>query len=142
MHEELLDQLQWRADLLMGGHYAELADQYVYPLTVHVDGRTVTVQDRAEIIGLFEKWRGDWRARGVNRVKIDLTDVSEGRFGRFRTWSTLHEYSASGWLLGQRSMVYYFRRTAKGLRIEMIDVTPASAAQVWPQGAEAATGRS
>jgi len=141
MHTELQDQLQWRADLLMGGHYTELADQYLYPLTVYVDAGTVIVRDRSEVIEVFDRWRGDWKARGVSRVKIELTEVSTAKSGRFRSRSTLHEYSATGWLLGQRSMVYYFRQTAKGLRTEIIDVTRTSAAQVWPQDANAADVR-
>lgn len=133
MMAKMQDQLQWRADLLISGHFGELADQFSFPLTMHTDGGTRIVQDRRQMPALLEKTRDDWKSRGVNRIRVEVLAVSEVRHGRFHVRSTYHELGGTGWLLGQINSVQYYMQTAKGLRIVMTESTRKSATATWPQ---------
>lgn len=129
----LQDLMQWRGDLFMAGRYAELAEQYVFPMTLHVDGTTIMVPEAATMVSMFESWRADWRARGVARAQVAVTGADTPRLGRFRLWTTVQEIGATGHLLGQKNYVQHSRMTSTGIRTEVMEVIRNSAAQMWPQ---------
>jgi hypothetical protein len=124
--------MQWRTDLCLNGQVARLAEQYLYPLTIHAGERTLVVADAAEMTGLLESWRADWKARGVARAVVEVTAADAVRYSRLRIWTTVREFGTTGLLLGQKHYIQHCRKTAKGLRTEMAEIIPASAAQTWP----------
>jgi len=139
MNRKMQDHFQWRADLLLGGHSTELAEQYSFPLTLHLeDGTTLIVEDRQQLIAMFEKWRIAWKSRGVSQAKVELVGIDEMPHGRYRIWTTVREYGATGFLLGQKSYVQRGRRTPRGIRTDTMEVIRQSAAETFPQTADRA----
>lgn len=124
--------MQWRTDLCLTGHCAQLAEQYLYPLTIHAGDRRLVVADAVEMISLLESWRADWKARGVARAQVVVTAADAPRYGRLRIWTTVREFGATGFLLGQKNYIQHCRKTARGLRTELAEIIPATAAQTWP----------
>lgn len=135
MSEKLQGLMQWRGDLFLAGRFAELAEQYVFPFTLHVDGRTITVAEAGDMIALFESWRADWKARGVARAQVEVTGMDEPRFGRFRLWTAVQEFGASGHLLACKTYVQQCRMTPMGIRTEAMEVIRRSAAEMFPLAA-------
>jgi hypothetical protein len=130
--------MQWRSDLCLDGRCAELAEQYLYPLTIHADDRTLLVPDAGAMTGMLESWRADWKARGVARIAVTVTGADEVRYGRLRIWTTVREFGATGFLLNQKHYIQHCRMTTRGIRTEKAEIIPATAAQTWP--AEAGRG--
>jgi len=126
------DLMQWRSNLCLDGRCAELAEQYLYPLTIHAGERMLVVADPREMTGLLESWRADWKTRGVARAEVEVTGADDVRYGRFRVWTVVREFGANGFLLGQKSYIQHCRMTPKGMRTEMAEIIPATAAQTWP----------
>lgn len=122
------DLMQWRTDLCLDGRCADLAEQYLYPLTIHAGERRLVVADAREMTGLLESWRAEWKARGVARAAVEVTGADEARYGRLRIWTVVREFGASGFLLGQKGYVHHCRMTPRGLRTEMAEIIPATAA--------------
>jgi hypothetical protein len=129
---EYQDLMQWRTDLCLKGQIAKLAEQYLYPLTIHAGERRLVVADAAEMAGMLEGWRTDWKARGVARAEVQVTAADAVRYSRLRIWTTVCEFGTTGILLSKKYYIHHCRKTLKGLRTEMAEIIPASAAQIWP----------
>lgn len=132
------DLMQWRSDLCLDGRCAELAGQYLYPLTIHAGERVLVVPDARQMTAMLDSWRADWKARGVARTAVKVTGADEPRYRRFRIWTTVREFGATGFLLGQKHYIRHCRMTPQGIRTEMAEIIPATPAQIWPAESPAA----
>jgi hypothetical protein len=123
MHSQLTAELRARGNLLLQGRIDELLDTYIFPLPVFMPEQRLllTCPDQAQaVFTLLHAWL---KRTGVVSVQPEVQAVELPRAGRFRVWVDWQERIMPSAETRVSSVIYYFRVTQLGPRIEMVNYT-------------------
>ena len=128
VYQRVQDLFQWKADLLMANRLSDLAGEYIFPWTVYVGDRPLSVSSADAFIFAIGNYRDHMIDRGTARCVAKLTALDIPRNGRFRAWVSHYEMGANQKLLREMRMVHYCRDTEAGIRCEMTECWDCSVA--------------
>jgi len=120
MFQQVQDQVQRRADLLLAGQFEDMSRDYLFPLPVYLEHHMIALRTRAEGIARAAGLRNLLQMRQIERLTITVRAVEVPRDGRFRVWADWHAVSGSALRSRQLGLVYYMRDTRHGYRSEML----------------------
>ncbi len=121
MYARLQNLMQWRMWLLLSGRHADLAQEYLYPLPVYLNGRQQVLRSHAEMEVSLRRLRSHSIAAGVTSAEVRVGAVELPRRGRFRVWVWYRNLGATGTTLAKGHFLHYCRETPEGIKTEMTD---------------------
>ena len=125
-YSNLTAMLRSRGELLLCGRIEEMVASYIYPLPVYMQSRCMILQSPLEAYLVFDTLRKALVGRGVVALQPQVNAVELPRGGRFRIWADWHELAFPVEETRKSSVIYYFRETETGPRVEMINYTVSS----------------
>jgi hypothetical protein len=138
MFSEVSAHLTRRADLLMAGRVGDLLSDFHYPLPLFLLTDRVILRSAEEVISVLHLVRDELLARHVTRLVPTVSAVDIPRAGRFRTWVTWHEMTVNPADSRSSDVIYFCKKSAHGLRMEMVCYTRLSMPEISPKFAELA----
>jgi hypothetical protein len=132
MFSHVTAHLRRRAELLLGGHFDQVAAQYLFPLPLYLGASRVIVRNAVEATDILCLLRAAYLERGVIALQPRVTAIDLPRDGRFRAWVDWHELALPVEKSRVSSVLYYCKSTPTGLRTEMINCTRSSMPELSP----------
>lgn len=123
MHSHLTAELRARGNLLMQGHIDELLGSYIFPLPVFLPEERLLLTCPDQAHALLTLLRAMLTRTGVTAIQPIVQAVELPRLGRFRVWVDWQERVLPSGEMQVSSVIYYFRVTKLGPRIEMLNYT-------------------
>lgn len=120
MFQEVQDQVQGRADLLLAGRFEDMSREYLFPLPVYLENHIIALRDVAEGIDRAAALRDLLRKRQIETLTITVKAIEIPRGGRFRVWADWHAVSRACNLSRLLGLTYYMRDTGQGFQSEML----------------------
>lgn len=121
MYARLQNLMQWRMSLLLSGRHADLAQEYLYPFPVYLNGRQQVLRSPAEMELSLRRLHTHAMARGVVSAETQVRAVELPRRGRFRVWVWYRNLDEKGAAINQGQFLHYCRETTSGIKTEMSD---------------------
>lgn len=123
MHSQLTAELRARGNLLLQGRIDELLAAYIYPLPVFLPEQRLLLTGPDQAQAVFSLLHGWLKRTGVTAFHPVVQAVELPRSGRFRVWVDWQERIIPSAETRVSSVIYYFRVTQLGPRIEMLNYT-------------------
>jgi hypothetical protein len=120
MFQELQDQVQRRANLLLAGRFEETCGEYLFPLPVYLENHMFAVRNASESIDRAAALRDLFHKRQIETLTITINAVELPRGGRFRVWADWHAVSRTSNRSRLLGLTYYMRDTEDRYRSEML----------------------
>ena len=120
---DVLDQLQWRANVLLSGRYEDLARQYDQPLPVFLGDQRLTFASNTILASYFKTFHSALNERGIAALAPTLIARELPRKGRFRLWVQWDYGRPQQPPSHSADCIYYCRSGDGGLVTEMIQYT-------------------
>ena len=121
MYARLQNLMQWRMSLLLSGRHADLAQEYLHPLPVYLNGRQQVLRSPAEMEVSLRRLHSHTLAVGVTSTEVRVGAVELPRRGRFRVWVWYCNLGANGATLAHGHFLHYCRETSSGIKTEMTE---------------------
>lgn len=120
MFQQVQDQVQWRADLLLAGRFEDMSREYLYLLPVYLGSRLIPLGCPDEGMRQAAALQRALLRRRVEKLTITVKALELPKDGRFRVWADWHAVSQDGMRSRRLGLVYYMRETRSGYRSEML----------------------
>lgn len=120
MFQELQEQVQGRADLLLAGRFEDMSREYLFPLPVYLEDHMIALRDASDGIDRAANLRAILARRQIETLTITVKAVEVPRAGRFRVWADWHAVSKTSNRSRRLGLVYFMRETRHGYRSEML----------------------
>lgn len=120
MFQELQDQMQCQAGLLLAGRFEDMSQGYMFPMPVYLEGRMICLRNPAEGIAQAAALREALRRRQIETLTITLRALEVPQDDRFRVWADWHAASPVKGRSGRLGLICYMRETPVGFQSEML----------------------
>lgn len=128
----ILDQIQWRSDLLLAGRYDDLARFYAHPLPIHFGKARILIQSHQELRDYFRCFHQVIMRHGIRRLTAHQKARELPRQNRFRLWITWENPEPAKGVASQMDTLYYCNTHAGDMQVEMIQYTRLFAPELLP----------
>lgn len=120
MFDDLRQNFQRQAELLLLGRCEELAHNYLYPLPLYLLDRMAVLQRPDQMAEVLRELHLSLRTRKVHHLIADVAAVELPRQGRMRLWVDWEELGEGAADHRVSKAVYYGRMSETGFRAEAV----------------------
>lgn len=120
MFDDLRQNFQRQAELLLLGRCEDLAENFIYPLPLYLLDRMAVLQRPGQMTEVLREMHLALRLRKVRHLIADVAAVELPRQGRMRLWVDWEEISEGPAGHQVSKAIYYGRMTDKGFRAEAV----------------------